>query len=38
MDIYNHPTGVHAFDLFNDNERTHEIIKKTLEFLKYHFR
>lgn len=38
MDIYNHPTGVHGFDLFTDNERTHEIIKKTLEFLKYHLR
>ncbi len=36
LDVYNHPTGVHAFDLYNDNPRTHEIIEKTLEFLKRH--
>jgi len=36
IDIYNHPTGVHAFELFNDEPRTHEIIEKTLEFLKKH--
>jgi len=36
LDVYNHPTGVHAFDLFNDNPRTREIIEKTLEFLKRH--
>ena len=36
IDIYNHPIGVHAFDLHNDDPRTHEIIGKTLEFLKRH--
>ena len=36
IDLYNHPNGVHAFDLFNDEPRTHEIIEKTLEFLKRH--
>lgn len=36
VDIYNHPSGHHAFDLFDDNQRTHEIIRKTLEFLKEH--
>jgi len=36
IDVYNHPSGVHAFDLFNDDPRTHEIIEKTLEFLKKH--
>ena len=34
VDIYNHALGQHSFDILNDNERTHEIIKKTLEFLK----
>lgn len=34
IDIYNHPSGEHAFDLLNDNIRTHEIIQKTIEFLK----
>ncbi|HWP98659.1 MAG TPA: DUF3795 domain-containing protein [Syntrophomonadaceae bacterium] len=36
IDVYNHPTGVHAFELLNDVPRTHEIIEKTLEFLKRH--
>jgi len=36
IDILNHATGQHAFDLFNDNVRTHEIINKSLEFLKIH--
>jgi predicted esterase len=36
IDIYNHPTGVHSFEIMNDNPRTHEIIEKTLEFLKRH--
>lgn len=34
VDIYNHPTGGHAFDLFNDNDRTCEIISKSLDFLR----
>lgn len=36
VDVYNHPTGVHGFELVNDVPRTHEIIAKTLEFLKRH--
>jgi acetyl esterase/lipase len=36
IDVYNHPSGMHAFDLFNDELRTHEIIEKTLDFLKKH--
>ncbi len=36
VDIYNHSSGHHAFDIFDDNERSHEIISKTLEFLKEH--
>lgn len=34
IDICNHSTGGHAFDLFNDNDRTREIIAQTLNFLK----
>lgn len=32
----NHPEGMHAFDMLNDNERSREIIRTTLEFLKVH--
>lgn len=38
IDILNHATGQHAFDLFNDNDRTHEIINKSLDFLKIHLK
>lgn len=34
VDVYNHSAGGHAFDLFNDNDRTREIIAKTLDFFK----
>lgn len=34
IDIHNHPNGQHAFDIFNDVERTHTIIELTLNFLK----
>jgi dipeptidyl aminopeptidase/acylaminoacyl peptidase len=32
----NHPEGMHGFDMLNDNERSREIIRATLEFLKVH--
>lgn len=32
----NHATGHHAFDAVDDNERSHEIIRATLEFFKIH--
>jgi acetyl esterase/lipase len=32
----NHPEGVHGFDMLNDNERSREIIRATLEFIKMH--
>lgn len=32
----NHPTGLHGFDIYNDDARTHEIIRMTLEFVKEH--
>lgn len=34
IDIYNHATGRHAFDLLDKNERTFEIIKNTIKFIK----
>lgn len=36
LDYMTHPAGQHAFDLFNNVERSREIIKRTLEFLKTH--
>ncbi len=36
IDFSNHPTGQHGFDVLDDNERTREIIKRTLEFIKTH--
>ncbi len=32
----NHPTGLHGFDLLNDDGRSREIIRATLEFVKTH--
>ena len=32
----NHPTGLHGFDIFNDDARSREIIRMTLEFVKEH--
>ncbi len=36
LDLSNHPEGQHGFDVLGDNERTREIIKRTLEFIKAH--
>ena len=33
--VLNHPTGYHAFEIFNDDEATREIIGRTLEFVKH---
>lgn len=38
IDIYNHCTGGHGFDLFNDDNRTHEIIAESLNFLRKHLK
>lgn len=38
INIYNHSTGGHGFDLFNDNNRTHEIIAESLIFLRKHLK
>lgn len=34
--LFNHAEGVHAFEIYNDDARTREIIKGTLDFLKEH--
>ncbi len=34
IDFMNHPKGHHGFDVEDDNERSREIIRATLEFLK----
>lgn len=36
LDFMNHATGHHAFDILDDNVRTHEIIRTTLDFMKTH--
>ncbi|MCT4566575.1 MAG: prolyl oligopeptidase family serine peptidase [Maledivibacter sp.] len=38
FNLYNHSKGEHGFDLMNDNVRTYEIIRRTIEFLKEHLR
>ena len=34
--VVNHPTGAHGFDVENDDERSREIIRAALEFMKAH--
>jgi len=34
--VINHPTGVHGFDNQNDDERSREIIRSVIEFLRTH--
>src|SRR6266849_4787748 len=36
IDLMNHPEGLHAFDILNDDARSREIIRATLEFIKAH--
>lgn len=36
LTLVNHPTGLHAFDLQNDDPRSREIIRATLDFLRHH--
>jgi hypothetical protein len=33
VELLIHPTGVHAFDLRNDDEHSREIIQQTLQFI-----
>lgn len=34
VDVVNHATGHHAFDIEDNNERSRDIIKRTIEFIK----
>lgn len=36
IDFANHPTGVHGFDNQNDDERSREIIRRAIDFMKTH--
>jgi hypothetical protein len=36
LDFSNHAEGQHGFDVLDDNERTREIIRRTLDFIKAH--
>ncbi len=36
IDLMNHSTGHHAFDILDDNARSREVIQATLEFMKAH--
>jgi acetyl esterase/lipase len=38
LTVANHPTGVHGFDNQNDDERSREIIKMAINFMKEHLR
>ena len=37
LDALNHPAGYHGFDTRNDDARTHEIIRHTLDFVRARF-
>ena len=36
LEVFNHATGHHGFDVEDDNERSREIIKRTIEFVRAH--
>lgn len=36
LTVMNHPTGVHGFDNQTDDERSREIIRSAIEFMKFH--
>jgi acetyl esterase/lipase len=36
LDFCNHPGGRHGFDVLDDNERSREIIRRTIDFIKTH--
>jgi hypothetical protein len=36
LDVVNHATGHHAFDIEDNNERSRDIIKRTLDFIRSH--
>ncbi|HVT17306.1 MAG TPA: hypothetical protein VHQ90_14150 [Thermoanaerobaculia bacterium] len=36
LDLLNHPSGRHGFDILDDHPRTHEILARTVEFVRTH--
>lgn len=36
LDLLNHPKGQHGFDVLNDDDRSREILARTIEFVKSH--
>jgi acetyl esterase/lipase len=36
IDLFNHPTGQHGFDIEDNNDRSRQIIMRTIEFIKAH--
>ena len=36
IELFNHATGKHGFDIEDDNDRSREIIMRTIEFIKAH--
>jgi acetyl esterase/lipase len=36
LELFNHPTGHHGFDIEDDNDRSREILKRTIEFIRTH--
>jgi acetyl esterase/lipase len=36
IELMNHPTGEHGFDILNDDERSRAIIRRTIEFIREH--
>ncbi|HEY8131139.1 MAG TPA: hypothetical protein VII12_04555 [Thermoanaerobaculia bacterium] len=38
IELMNHPTGEHGFDILNDDERSRTIIHRTIEFIREHSR
>ncbi len=38
LELLNHPAGRHAFDILDDDARSHEVIARTFDFLRTHLR
>jgi dienelactone hydrolase len=38
LDLMNHPTGRHGFDILDDNDRSREIIARAVAFAQVHVR
>ncbi len=36
LELMNHPTGMHGFDILNEDERSRAIIRRTVEFIREH--